>query len=112
MVTKQKKFRTPPLSGLERNQLLRLSLVIVILSLLWLVFAPGSGLYHLRQQNKHLAALVVEQEILVQQNREMKQDIERLQNDKEYLEQVAREKHGMLKENEMVFDFAKEKKKK
>ena len=111
MVTKQKKFRTPPLSGLQRKQLLYFSLVIVSLSLLWLVFAPGNGLYHLRQQNKHLAALVAEQEILVQQNKEMKQDIERLQNDKEFLEQVAREKHGMLKENEMVFDFAKKNKK-
>ncbi|HIQ37666.1 MAG TPA: septum formation initiator family protein [Desulfocapsa sulfexigens] len=111
MVIKKKKFRTP-LSVLQRKQLIRISLAIVILSLLWLVFAPGSGLLHLRQQKKNLAALVAEQEILVQQNRDMKQDIERLQNDKKYLEQVAREKYGMLKDNEMVFDFAKEKKKK
>ena len=111
MVIKKKKLRTP-LSALQRKQLIRISLAIVILSLLWLVFAPGSGLLHLRQQKKYLAALVAEQEILVQQNRDMKQDIERLQNDKKYLEQVAREKYGMLKDNEMVFDFAKEKKKK
>ena len=68
-------------------------------------------MFYLRQQKKHLASLEAEQEMLTQQNKEMKQNIERLQSDKEYLEQVAREKHGMLKDNEMVFDFAKKKKK-
>jgi cell division protein FtsB len=107
-----KKKPKTPLSPLQRKRLLRISLGIIVLVLLWVVFAPGSGMYHLRQQKKYLAALTAEQEILIQQNREMEQNMERLQNDKEYLEQVAREEHGMLKDNEMVFDFAKKKKKK
>ncbi len=94
---------------MQRKRLLRISLIIVGLSLLWLVFAPGSGMYHLHQQKKYLADLKADRKRLVQQNRQMKRDIERLQNDKEYLEQVAREKYGMLKENELVFDFAKKK---
>ena len=49
---------------------------------------------------------------MIQENKEISEAIERLQSDEEYLEQVAREEHGMLKENEMVFDFGKEKKKK
>ncbi len=80
--------------------------------LLWVVFAPGRGIFFLHQQKKDLAALEFEQKRLIQENKEMEKDIKRLQSDKEYLEKVAREEHGMLKKNEMVFDFAKEKKKK
>ena len=46
----------------------------------------------------------------MQQNSDIDRDIERLQSDEEYLEQVAREEHGMLKDNEMVFDFNKKEK--
>ena len=111
MVKKQQKTKRP-LSAVEWKQLFRISVVIVVLVLLWIVFAPGRGMFHLRQQKKHLADLKVQQEVLTQQNKEMKEDIERLRTDKVYLEKVAREDHGMLKDNEMVFDFAKEKKKK
>lgn len=99
------------LSPIQQKRLLRISFGIFILVLLWLVFAPGRGIFYLQQQKKYLASLEAEQEILVQQNKEMKQNVERLQSDKEYLEQLARDEHGMLKDNEMVFDFAKKKKK-
>ena len=111
MVRKQQKPRRS-FSVVEGKRLFRISVVAVVLVLLWILFAPGSGMFHLRQQKKHLAGLKAEQEVLSQQNKEMKEDIERLQSDKGYLEKVAREDHGMLKDNEMVFDFAKEKKKK
>lgn len=111
MVRKQQKVRRP-LSAVEGKQLFRISIAIAVLVLLWIVFAPGSGMFYLHQQKKHLAELKVEQEVLTRQNKEMKEDIERLQSDKGYLEKVAREEYGMLKENEMVFDFAKKKKKK
>ncbi len=78
--------------------------------ILWILFAPGRGLYHLHQRSKYLAELEEESQKLVQQNSDINRDIERLQSDDEYLEQVAREEHGMLKDNEMVFDFSKKKK--
>ncbi|MCK5070883.1 MAG: septum formation initiator family protein [Desulfocapsa sp.] len=89
---------------------MRVAFAIVGLSLLWLFFAPGSGLFHLLQKKKNLATLIAEQDILVQQNQEIERDIRRLQDDEAYLEQIAREDHGMLKDNEMVFDFSREKK--
>ena len=104
MPRQQRKTKST-LSVLQRKRLVRLSILIVVLSLLWLVFTPGSGLYHLKQQKNRLAALVAERETLTQQNKEMKKDIERLQNDKGYLEQVARERYGMLKEHEIIFEF-------
>jgi len=81
-------------------------------AVLWLLFAPGKGLVHLNIKSRQLAQLEMESKILVQENSDMTRDIERLQSDKEYLEQVAREEHGMLKNNEMVFDFNKKKKRK
>ncbi len=80
--------------------------------MLWIFFAPGRGIFFLHQQKKDLVALKVEQERLIQENMEMEQAIKRLQSDEGYLEKVAREEYGMLKKNEMVFDFAKKKKKK
>lgn len=98
------------LSVLQRKRLLRVSLGVMIVALLWLVFAPGRGMFHLHQRSKHLAELEAESQELVQQNSDISRDIERLHSDDEYLEQVAREEHGMLKDNEMVFDFSKKKK--
>ncbi len=97
---------------MQRKRLLRISLYVFGAVLLWIVFAPGRGMFFLHQQKKHLAVLMAEQEALIVKNKELEKDVERLQSDEEYLEQVAREEHGMLRENEMVFDFAKEKKKK
>lgn len=82
----------------------------MIVALLWLAFAPGRGFFYLNQRSKYLAEIEGESQKLVQQNSDISRDIERLQSDDEYLEQVAREEHGMLKDNEMVFDFSKKKK--
>lgn len=107
-----KQKRRTSLSPLQRKRLLRISFCVLGAALLWILFAPGRGFFFLQQQNKQLAALTAEHEALIVKNRELEEDVARLQRDEAYLEQVAREKHGMLKENEMVFDFAKEKKKK
>ncbi|MBU1231298.1 MAG: septum formation initiator family protein [Proteobacteria bacterium] len=107
-----KQKRKTSLSPLQRKRLLRISLCILGAVFLWIVFAPGRGLFFLHQQKKHLAALAEQTEALIIKNKELAEGVERLQNDEGYLEQVAREEHGMLKKNEMVFDFAKEKKKK
>ena len=99
-----------PLSPLQQKRLLRIFVAAVLLAGLWLIFAPGQGLLYLHQQKKRLALLEAEQAQMIQDNTEMTQAIERLQDDRQYLEQVAREEYGMVKENEMVFDFAKKKK--
>ena len=96
---------------MQRKRLLRISFGAILIILLWIFFAPGRGMYHLHQRSKYLAELEVGNEDLVQQNSDISIDIERLQSDDEFLEQVAREKHGMLKDNETVFDFSKKKKK-
>ncbi len=95
---------------MQRKRLFRISLGVMIVALLWLFFAPGRGIFHLHQRSKYLAEIKAQNQGLVQQNSDIDRDIERLQSDEEYLEQVAREEHGMLKDNEMVFDFNKKEK--
>ena len=73
------------LSVLQRKRLLRIGLGVMIVALAWLVFAPGRGMYHLRQRSKHLAELKAESQELVQQNSDISRDIERLQSDDKYL---------------------------
>ena len=89
----------------------RIAAAFAVVALLWIVFAPERGLFHLHKRSKYLAGLEAESSALVQENSDMTRDIERLQSDGEYLEQVAREEHGMLKDNEMVFDFSKKEEK-
>ncbi|HIP40850.1 MAG TPA: septum formation initiator family protein [Desulfocapsa sulfexigens] len=107
-----KRKRKTALSATQQKKLLRITVGIIVVTVLWVVFAPGRGIFFLRQQKKHLAELKVEQKRLSLENNQMEQDIKQLQSSKEYLEQVAREEHGMVKDNEIVFDFAKERKKK
>ena len=98
------------LSTLQQKRLFRIVFGLAILVLGWVIFAPGRGFYHLHRQSAYLLELEEKSKTLVQESSDMARDIDRLTSDKEYLEQVAREKHGMLKDNEMVFDFSKKKK--
>jgi cell division protein FtsB len=101
---KPKKKLTP----LQENRLLKIIIVLVVLSFVWLLFAPGTGVYSLVKQRSRTAELERQTEALIQSNEELRAEIERLKHDQAYLEQVAREKYGLLKKNERVFDFSKD----
>ena len=100
---KPKKKLTP----LQENRLLKIVIVLIGLALVWLFFAPGTGLYSLLKQRGRTAELEQQTESLIQTNEELRAEIERLKHDQAYLEQVAREKYGLLKKNERVFDFSR-----
>ena len=101
---KPKKKLTP----LQENRLLKIIIVLVFMTIVWLLFAPGTGVYNLMKQNNKMAELERQTEILTKSNEELRAEIERLKHDQAYLEQVAREKYGLLKKNERVFDFSKD----
>lgn len=100
---KPKKKLTP----LQENRLLKIIIGLVIGAFLWLLFAPGTGVYSLMKQRRKIVELESETEVLLQTNEQLRAEIERLKHDDAYLEQVAREKYGLLKKNERVFDFSK-----
>ena len=101
---KPKKKLTP----LQENRLLKIIIVVVVMTIVWLLFAPGTGVFSLVKQNNKMAELERQTEILTKSNEELRAEIERLKHDQAYLEQVAREKYGLLKKNERVFDFSKD----
>lgn len=98
------------LTPLQENRLLKIVIALIVASMIWLLFAPGTGVYSLIKLRSKAARLEVQTEELVKSNDELRAEIDRLKNDTEYLEQIAREKYGMIKKNEQVFDFSKPKK--
>jgi len=96
------------LTQLQENRLLKIVIVLIAAAVLWLLFAPGTGVYSLVKMRSRTAALEQQTEELIKTNEKLKAEIDRLKNDEAYLEQVAREKYGLLKKNERVFDFSKE----
>ncbi len=102
---KPKKKLTP----LQENRLLKIVIGLIVVAVAWLLFAPGTGVYSLIKQRSRTAALEQQTEELINTNEELRAEIERLKHDQAYLEKVAREKYGLLKKNERVFDFSRSK---
>ncbi len=100
------------LTALQRRRLLRLVLFLAAVAILWLTFAPDKGVYSVIKKRSRLNELQDEIGELQDQNSELKEEIERMQTDNEYLEEVARDRYGLLKDDEMVFDFSPQKQKK
>jgi cell division protein FtsB len=102
-----KKNPTQKLSPLQQNILVRAGAVLVFLGLAWFLFAPGSGLVSLLGEKGELEKMTAETKELSRQNASLKEEINKLQNDAAYLEEVARRDYGLLKSHERVYDFSK-----
>jgi cell division protein FtsB len=107
-----KKSYKIPLSPLQQKKLYRISFLLVGIFFLVLFFAPGKGLFFLRKQKMQVAALNAEKQQLEKKNNALREEIKRVTTDVRYLEEVAREQHGLLKKDEMVFDFTPKERKK
>ena len=79
--------------------------IVALLLLAWVLFAPGSGYLHYRKAQQELASIRQKNVELEQNNAALRQEIERLKTDEAYIEKVAREKHGLLKKDERVYEF-------
>ena len=92
------------LTKAERRLVKRIILLVVAVSGLWLLFAPDWGLVHYRRLQGQIDSLTRENMDLEERNAVLQKEIDRLQNDDTYLEEVARQKYGLLKENETVYE--------
>lgn len=97
-----------PLSPLQQTRLIKIAVILALSAIAWLLFAPNMGVISLHQENKRLEMLQQQKYKLEQENAALQLEIEKIQNDIEYFEKIAREKHGLLKKNEIIFDFNKE----
>ncbi|MEN8142372.1 MAG: septum formation initiator family protein, partial [Thermodesulfobacteriota bacterium] len=48
---------------------------------------------------------------LREENRELREEIEKLTTDPAYIEKIAREEHGLIRNNEIIYQFPKSGKK-
>ncbi len=96
----------------ERRLIKRVILLTIVFGMLWLIFAPGWGFLHYHRLQDQIDTLSRENRTLEERNADLKKEIERLQNDDTYLEELARKKYGMLKENEMIYEYKPSPKKK
>ncbi len=99
--------RKQGLNKREQKILNRVILGAVILSVLFLLFAPGRGVLPYHNLQKEVQALHQENQMLQQRNVQLAEEIERLKHDEGYLEELGRGKYGLLKKNEEVYQFGK-----
>ena len=89
-----------------KNRIIAVSIFFLFLFLLF-IFSSGKGVQYV-QLRKQISSLSVEVDDLQKKNADLENEIQKLKNDKNYLEEVARREYGLLKKNEIVFDFNKE----
>jgi cell division protein FtsB len=84
-----------------------LPIVPVLLALLLLGFAlfGDRGILRALQAGRQKAVLQEEVRQLEAANAELRQEIESLRNDRRYLEAIARRELGMVKDDELVYQF-------
>jgi len=95
------------ISPQQEGCLLKLIFALAVAAVLWIIFSPGTGLLFLMGHRAELEQLQEKTAELEKENSDLHAEIDRLQNDPEYLEEVARKEYGLLKKNERVFDFSK-----
>lgn len=93
------------LSPLQENRFLKIVIFLVVVALLWIILLPGSGLLSLWKKRSELKTLQQQNIMIDRENTQLQEDIDRLQNDPAYLEEIARKQHNLLKKNERVFEF-------
>ena len=69
----------------------------------YLFFAGDSGYLQIRERARQIEALRGEIETVEAENRQLEAEVEKLKNDLAIIERIARERYGMVKENETVY---------
>ena len=94
----------------ERKEriLLAGSIVFLIALAYWILFGPFNAIHYYKVV-RELDEVKRENSELASHNEMLREEIEKLTNDPAYLEEVGRKKFGLLKKNEIVFDFSKKK---
>ena len=79
-----------------------LLLVVILLMLGYAVFG-NRGVVRIMQTERQKQQLLAQLTDLQQNQAQLRDEIERLQNDKDYWEQLARKKLGMVREGELIY---------
>ncbi|MCK4536330.1 MAG: septum formation initiator family protein [Desulfuromonadales bacterium] len=90
-------------SGMGRMALWPLTLIALVMGF---ALFGDRGVIHLAQLSNQKTALLAEMDSVKQQNSALREEIDALRSDRRYIERVARTELGMVREDELVFQFA------
>ena len=85
---------------------MKIVIALLVIAVLWIFFAPGGGIVTLLGKRSELTKLEQDKVRIEQHMQTLQKDIDRLNNDLSYLEEIARKEYGLLKKNEKVYDFS------
>ncbi len=81
-------------------------LILIFLFILGLLtFFGENGILHLFQLEKELSRIQENNKALNEENQKLREEIKKLQSDQRYIEEVARKELGMVKEDEIIYQF-------
>ncbi len=84
------------------------SLLLCMALGLWVYFSPYGARNYLSLEDE-LNKVSSEVKILQRQNSNLREEINKIKHDPDYLKKIARHNYNLLKKNEMIFDFSKKK---
>ena len=83
-----------------------LFLILVLLLILGLLtFLGDKGVLQLLRLQKELSRIKEANKGTEAENRKLREEVRRLQNEKRYIEEIARKELGMVKEDEIIYQF-------
>ncbi|MBU0480668.1 MAG: septum formation initiator family protein [Proteobacteria bacterium] len=92
----------------EKRKLGNIIIAALLFLVIWILFSPWGLVKHVRINNE-LETVRQSNRELIEKNRLLEEEITRLTSDPVYLEEIARKKFGLVRKNELVFDFSKTK---
>ena len=93
----------------EKRKLRNVIIVALLFITGWFLFSPWGFIkyYRISSELERVRKANLE---LEENNKELVEEVEKLTSDPAYIEEVARKKFGLVKKNELIFDFSKKKK--
>ncbi len=104
----------PPLISHPRKQktgYLKTGWVIALIILILAVFSPWGAIKYYRLEND-IEKINSDNLKLRAENMKLREEIEKLTTSPAYIEKIAREEHGLIRNNEVIYQFPKSGKKK
>ena len=82
-------------------------LIFLILIILYQTIFGEGGIIQLRRMERNLEAIKASTERIKKENESLKKEIKLLQSDEKYIEKIAREELGLVREGEVIYKKGK-----
>ena len=93
------------MSRRDRKRLFLLTALCALLLFVWVLFSPFGGAMRYHRLHGELADLRAQNRELQRRNKQLRQEIDLITGDPAYLENLARQEYGLLRENEIIYRF-------